>query len=249
MMNELELFVLRIPDFKSKTEAQLIDYFAFYLQQICAQSTFTAAQIRHCFDGLSLQPYSNIPSYFSRNCGKKGKYIKHKDGYILNRSTQELIAADVGKVIASPVSLNLIDLSIFDQAPYYIKATAKEMINCYDSGFYNATLVLMRKLTETLIIECFERYGVDNEIKDQNGVFFFLSELIPHYLSSSKWNSSRNITKSLTAVKQYGDLSAHNRRYLAKKSDIDGFKIELRQALQEIILTIDYPNWVKASAK
>ena len=30
MMTELELFVLRIPEFKNKTSGQLIDYFAFY---------------------------------------------------------------------------------------------------------------------------------------------------------------------------------------------------------------------------
>lgn len=242
-MEELELFILRIPAFKDKTASQLIDYFAFYLQQVRAQSSLSATQIRQCFDSLSLQPYSNIPSYLSRNSEKNGKYIKQKDGYILNRSTREQIATAVEEIIAPPVSPNLIDLSIFDRAPYYIISTAKEMIHCYDSGFYNATLVLMRKLTETLIIECFERYGIDSEIKDQNDVFFYLSELIPHYLNSSKWNASRNISKSLTSVKHYGDLSAHNRRYLAKKSDIDSFKVELRQALQEIILTIDYPNW------
>lgn len=242
-MEELELFILRIPEFKEKTAAQLIDYFAFYLQQVCKQSVFSACQIRKCFDSLSIQPYSNIPYYLSRNSQKKGKYIKKKDGYILIRSTQEQIATTVDEIIALPLSLNLIDLSIFDHAPYYIISMAREMINCYDSGFYNATLVLLRKLTETLIIECFERYGVDSEIKDQNGVFFYLSDLIPHYLNSTKWNSSRNIRKSLTSVKQYGDLSAHNRRYLAKKNDIDSFKTELRQALQEIILTVDYPNW------
>ena len=104
----------------------------------------------------------------------------------------------------------------------------------------------MRKLVETLIIECFERYGIDLEIKDPNGVFFYLSDLIPKYLASSKWNASRNISTSLTSVKKYGDLSAHNRRFLAKKGDIDSFKFELRQALQEIILTIDYQNWNKS---
>ena len=91
------------------------------------------------------------------------------------------------------------------------------------------------------MIECFERYGVDSEIKDQNDGFFYLSDLIPRYLNSPKWNASRNIRKSLTSVKKYGDLSAHNRRYLAKKNDIDSFKTELRQAVQEIILTADYP--------
>ena len=195
-MEELELFILRIPDFDQKTAAELIDFFAFFLQKDSAQGSFTAAQIKNCFDTLSLPPYSNISSYLSKNCGSKGKYLKQ---------------------------------------------IAEEMIRCYDSGHYNATLVLMRKLVETLIIECFEKYGVDADIKDGAGVFYYLSDLIPKYLSATKWNASRNIKKSLESVKKYGDLSAHNRRFLAKKSDIDAFQFELRQALQEIVLTINYP--------
>ena len=245
-METLELYIRRIPEFKSKTPGELIDYFAFYLQQICSKSTFSAVQIKECFTALALQPYSNISSYLGRNSGPKGKFIKQKNGYTLNRAVKERIAADVAEVVEIPVSNELIELSIFDGTPYYLKAIAKEMIHCYDVGQYNATLVLMRKLVETLIIECFERYGTDSEIKDSNGVFFFLSDLIPKYLASSKWNASRNINTSLTAVKKYGDLSAHNRRFLAKKGDIDGFKFELRQALQEIILTIDYQNWNKS---
>lgn len=245
-MEALELYIRRIPEFASKTPSELIDYFAFFLQQICSKSTFSAVQIKECFTVLALQPYSNISSYLGRNSGSKGKFIKQKNGYTLNRSLKERIAADVAEIVEIPVSNELIELSIFDGTPYYLKAIAKEMIHCYDAGQYNATLVLMRKLVETLIIECFERYGIDSEIKDPNGVFFYLSDLIPKYLASSKWNASRNINTSLTSVKKYGDLSAHNRRFLAKKGDIDSFKFELRQALQEIILTIDYQNWNKS---
>ncbi len=245
MMTELELFVLRIPEFKNKTSGQLIDYLAFYLQQINSNEVFTAAQIKICFDELSLTPYSNISSYLSRNTGKSGKYIKRKSGYVLNRVIKEHIAAEVKEILELPISSELIDLSLFDGTPYYLKTIAKEMIHSYDSGFYNATLVLMRKLVETLIIECFERYGIEDVIKDANENFFYLSDLIPRYLESAKWNSSRNINSCLKIVKKYGDLSAHNRRFLAKKTDIDGFKFELRQALQEIILTIDYSNWEK----
>ena len=46
MMTELELFVLRIPEFKNKTSGQPIDYFAFYLQQINSNGVFTAAQLK-----------------------------------------------------------------------------------------------------------------------------------------------------------------------------------------------------------
>ena len=161
----------------------------------------------------------------------------------MNRNTKEAIAKDVSEIIEKPTSKNFIDLELFDGTPYYVSAVAKEMIHCYDSGYYDATLVLMRKLVETLIIECFERYGVDQEIKDHGGKFFYLSDLIPKYLESQKWNSSRNIQDSIVKVKKYGDLSAHHRRFLAKKSDIDIFSFELRQSVQEIILTIDYSTW------
>lgn len=113
----------------------------------------------------------------------------------------------------------------------------------------DATLVLMRKLLETLISECFERFGIDDIIKGNNGDFLYLSDLIPKYLSSSKWNASRNLDKNILKVKKYGDLSAHNRRFQAKKSDIEDFKFELKQSLQKIILTIDYPGWNREKSK
>lgn len=243
-MEPLELFITRIPEFKSKNSGELIDYFAFYIQQVCEKNSFTAKQIDDCFSELSIPPYSNIYSYLGKNAGKKGKYIKHRsNGYVLNRNTKEHIAREVSEIIEQPLSNALIDINIFDGTPYYIISIAKEMIQSYDCGHYNATLVLMRKLIETLIIECFERYGIDDQIKDANGVFYYLSDLIPKFISSQKWNSSRNIDESIKKVKKYGDLSAHNRRFLAKKSDIDSFKFELRQSIQEIILIIDYSTW------
>lgn len=110
---------------------------------------------------------------------------------------------------------------------------------------YDAVLVMMRKLIETLIIECFERYGIDGNIKDNNGQFFFLSDLIPRFVVADKWNVSRNLEAYIKKVKKYGDLSAHNRRFLAKKSDMNEFRFELRQVVQEIIMIIDYKSWIR----
>ena len=75
------------------------------------------------------------------------------------------------------------------------------------------------------------------------GNSFFLSDLIPRFTASDKWNISRNLEVHIKKVKKYGDLSAHNRRFLAKKSDMNDFRFELRQAVQEIIMIIDYINW------
>ena len=121
------------------------------------------------------------------------------------------------------------------------------MCACYEAGLYDASLVMMRKLLETLIIECFERYGNDDEIKDNKGNFLYLSDLIPRFVESHKWNVSRNLTDYIRKVKKYGDLSAHNRRFFAHKSDFEKFKFELRQTVQEIVLIIDYPHWDKSA--
>ena len=237
-MDEIEYFILRIPNFKQKKPSELIDFFAFFILEECKKEFFTAVQIKKCFEKLALKPYSNISAYLNKNC--KTKFSKNKNGYILTRFEKERIAVLLDEIINKPASSKFIDLSIFEHTPYYIRQIAKEMVQCYDNGFYNATVVLMRKLVETLIIECFEKHGIDNEIKTSNGSFFYLSDLISKYILSTKWNASRNINKSLTVIKKYGDLSAHNRRFIAKKSDIDLFRFELRQALQEVILTINY---------
>ena len=67
--------------------------------------------------------------------------------------------------------------------------------------------------------------------------------LIPRFVAADKWNVSRNLETYIKTVKKYGDLSAHNRRFLAKRSDMNIFKFEMRQVVQEIIMIIDYKNW------
>lgn len=161
----------------------------------------------------------------------------------MERSIVDKIKKEVSEEYEVIVTDELLPLDTLDTAPYYIVLTAKQMNQCFECCLYDAVLVMMRKLIETLIIECFERHGIDGDIKDPNGQFFFLSDLIPRFVTSNKWNVSRNLETNIKMVKKYGDLSAHNRRFLAKKSDMNIFKFELRQVVQEMIMIIDYGNW------
>ena len=101
---------------------------------------------------------------------------------------------------------------------------------------------MMRKLLATLIIECFERHGASADIKENNQ-FYFLSDLISKYIDSSYWNASINLQNNIGKIKTYGDLSAHNRRFIAKKDHIDKIRAEAGQVIQEIILTTNYTVW------
>lgn len=241
---DINVFSLRIPNMNTRPASELIPIFAYYCQEIQGASAFSASEIAACFNALSLKPYSNISAFLSNKAkGKNTIFLKQKAGYSLTRQEKDRLAKELSMPVEIPISNEFIDVSIVQGSPFYIVGMTKQMAQCYECGLYDATLVLMRKLIETLIIETFERFGIDDSIKDANGDFYFLKNLIPKYLNSPKWNTSRNMNKNIEKVKKYGDLSAHNRRFQAKKSDIDDFKFELRQVVQEMVLIIDYPNW------
>lgn len=242
-MEELIVFYKKIPKSKELKPSELIPYFAYYLETV--NGIITAKDILQCFEILTLPSYSGVSTYLIRQSDKKiGKFIKQKNGYKLNRIYKEELASSLNEVVDVPLTTNFFDVNLLKNTQYYLVNTASQMCKCFDSGLYDAALVLMRKLLETLIVETFERFGIEDAIKDVNGNYKFLSELIPAFLNSKKWTASRNIKSSMEKIKKYGDLSAHNRRFIAHKPELDDVKFELRQAIQELVLLIDYPNWV-----
>ena len=247
MFSSINEFVECVPKFDEMTSGEMIPYFVYYLEQNGIQF-ITPKMIGDCFYNLSLTPYSNISAYFrNKSSGKNAIFLKKKDGYSLIRSHRIVIEQSLLVVTEPKPTNNLIDLSLLDSTPYYVQKISTQMNCCYDRGLYDACLVMMRKLIETLIIECYERFSCTSEIKDANGVFYYFSELIFHFLQSNHWSVSRNFEKQIKTVKKYGDLSAHNRRFIAKKTDIDMMKFDMRQCLQEIILIIDYQGWDRNS--
>ena len=236
----IENYYNKIPNKETITTRELLIYLAYYLENNL--QPVSAANLKNCCLNLKIRPYSNIPAWLSDNSkGKNAILIKEKPGcYKLERKMyvkiNEFITGEKNEVPSG----ELLPRNLIENAPFYIEKNINEMLLCYDNGLYSACLVMVRKLIETLIIECFEKYGIENEIKDANGDFLYLSKLIPCFLNASKWNASRNISKSMDKIKKYGDLSAHNRRFFAKKTDLLDLKTDLRQAIQELGLIIGY---------
>ena len=131
---------------------------------------------------------------------------------------------------------SVLNLSIVNKAPYYIKMVVNQVNICYENGAFDACAVMIRKIIETLIIEAFERKGNDTQIKNGKGDFLFLKDLINEFLKSNIWNIGRNTKQSLPKLKDIGDLSAHNRRYIARKSDIDKIISDFRVVVEELVI-------------
>ena len=94
---------------------------------------------------------------------------------------------------------------------------------------------MIRRLVEILIIETYEHNHIEYKIKNRNGDFFSLDDLINCYLSESTWNLSRNTKRGLRRLKTLGDLSAHSRRYNTNRNDLDKVTVDLRVITEELL--------------
>jgi len=117
----------------------------------------------------------------------------------------------------------------------YLMTVCRQMNGCFSSGWYDAAAVMMRRLLETSIIEAFEAHHIDSKIKNAQGEFFQLSELVGVTLSETTWNLSRNTKKALPNLKDVGHISAHSRRYTAQKGDIIRISQDCRIAIEELL--------------
>lgn len=247
MKNKLEVFIEKIESFTDLKPAEQIDFFVYFLLIINKANSVIAKDITYCFSELHLLPYSNISAYLNNNTkGKKAKFLKNKNGFLLSRYRKLELDKKIVKIVQIKPTDDLFPIDLLQNTRGYLGKTAVQAIVCYDKGLYDACLVMIRRLIETLIIECFERYSLESKIKDRDGHFLFLNELIGKFLSENKWTLGRNTAKSLPKIKALGDLSAHNRRYNARKSDIDKIQSDLRIVIEDLINIIDYQNWNKS---
>lgn len=116
----------------------------------------------------------------------------------------------------------------------YIEKVIVQLNASYDAQLYDCCAVMCRRLLETLLIEVYEHGGRATEIKGTDGNFLMLNGLVGHFEQDCSFHPSRNGLQGLRDFKKLGDLSAHNRRFNARKEDIDRVRDGLRVATEEL---------------
>lgn len=135
-----------------------------------------------------------------------------------------------------PQSQSVLPQAIVSGTRGYIERVTQQINGTYEKGWFDGCAVMMRRLLETLIIECFEANGIAAKIKKPNtGDFLLLADLISCLLQEPAWNLGRNTKLALPKLKTLGDLSAHSRRYNAHREDIDKQIPDFRTTCQELV--------------
>ncbi len=148
----------------------------------------------------------------------------------------ELLTTKWKSTPVEEIADNLFPLSLLAKTGRgYLIAVGRQMNGCFESGWYDACAVMMRRLLETAIIEAFEARKLDGNIKNAQGEFFQLTALIAAALSETNWNLSRNTKQALPQLRDVGHKSAHSRRFTAQRSDIEKVQADCRVALEEFL--------------
>jgi hypothetical protein len=121
----------------------------------------------------------------------------------------------------------------------YVVRIANQINGAYENGWYDACVVMIRRMIETLIIEAFEHHKIAHKIQNSAGDFVFLRDLIEATLKEVSWNLSRNVKQALPRLKEVGDKSAHSRRFVAQRGDIQPLLTDIRVVVQELLFIAD----------
>lgn len=150
---------------------------------------------------------------------------------------QSVLLPRIESMTANPVpeTEQVLPMAVVEGTRGYVERIVLQANGCYEHEWYDACAVMIRRLVETLIIEVYEKHKKEAEIQDQDGNYLMLSHLVGKILADKTWNLGRETKAALPQLKNLGDRSAHSRRYLAKKGDIDKVLNGLRATVDELL--------------
>lgn len=144
------------------------------------------------------------------------------------------------KKSSKPANEGLVDSSLVQGTRLaFLRVVIDQINGPFEHEWYDASAVMLRRLIETLIIEAYIKNGIESKVKDSNGNFFLLADLVVHARNEPKFNLSRNTKKLLDQLKKLGDFSAHSRRFTAKRKYMENlaenFYLDLQNLVKEFV--------------
>jgi hypothetical protein len=169
------------------------------------------------------------------------KYVlKGKSGFHLKPTARDTIKDWLKPIFeGSPADVDLengyLPEEVWKNTRGYIEKIAFQINGCFQYGFYDGASVLLRRLVETLLIECYEHNKIESRIADSDGNYLMLSGIITDAVDKSGLSLGRETKTVLRDLKVIGDRAAHNRRYNAVRADLEKIHLGARLVVDELI--------------
>ena len=223
----------------SKTEIQKVRLLAYYFLRTDEIAQFTTPDVSSWFDQLNLSPPN--ATRLRGNLKKSKAFIRGSLPNTFQLHANELATLDeeypnlVEKSEEVVSSDQVLAEELFLPTRGFIESLAKQINASYERNIFDGCAVLMRRLIEVLLILAYQAKGIESKIKDSNGGYKNLSEIIGDAVTNNTLNLSKNAKSSLDDFRTLGNFSAHEVYYNAKRKDIQREIQRFRAAVEELL--------------
>jgi hypothetical protein len=129
----------------------------------------------------------------------------------------------------------ILDESLLQKDRSYILSLIRQINASYENNIFDGCAVLMRRLLEVMLIMAYEELKIDAIIRDGDGSYKQLNNIIDDATTNKTLKLSRNTKDSLDTFRKLGNFSAHKIYYNAKRSYIEPVIIDYRAAIEELM--------------
>lgn len=226
-------------DLANEKEIDKVRLLAFFYQVRDASFSFTVEDVCRWFSELDFHEPNK--SRLKLNLGKSHSFVKTVNGagYRLHANEIKKLSESYPQFLEKneeTVSLDsVLPAPVYENTRGYIESLAKQINASYENNIFDGCAVLMRRLLEICIIHSYEHLKIDSAIKDAQGNFKQLSDIVSDAISNAKLGLSRNTKECLNDFRTAGNFSAHKIYYTAKRQDIKKLILEYRASIEELL--------------
>jgi hypothetical protein len=171
---------------------------------------------------------------------KSGKVTENGSGFALKTLARSQIREQLRPILGPSrpkvdQELGYLPRPVWINTRGYIEKICRQLNGCFHFEYYDGAAVLARRLLETLLIESYETLKRADEIRDKDGNYQMLSHIAAAAVGDKGLSLGRDAKKAVVAIKEFGDRSAHNRRFNATKPDLEKIQSAVRCVVDELI--------------
>lgn len=223
MMVPLSRFVEKT-DLLSQKEIDKVKLLAFYHYKEQNDFEFTVDVVLDWFEELGLHKPNT--SRLKQALSKSRSFVRGKEqnSFRLHASEIKSLTKDYSFMSERSEEIETTDTilpaSLYENTRGYIESLSKQINASYENNIFDGCAVLMRRLLEVCLIHSYEHQGIDVEIRDSQGNYKMLSDIVSNAIGNTKLSLSRNTKSCLEDFRAIGNFSAHKIFYTARKTDV-----------------------------
>lgn len=226
-------------DLCCKTEIERVKLVAFFEMKFENKKEFEL--------NASLERLTTVGAGVSNNSRIRQNLTKSKDfrksnktgNWILNANTAKSIQEEFKEQLEDKNSIEsnneLLDEKLFSGKRTYLDNLISQVNNTYKNHCYDACAVLLRRIFEIMLIHMFENYKLESSIRDNNGDYKMLNNIVEKAVEKKNiLGLSRGVKEDYEKIKNLGNYAAHRIHYNTRDTDIDDIRQIYRVRLEEL---------------